>query len=315
MAVFHQPVLLQEVCSLLQPRPGDVMVDLNLGTGGHSLALIEASERQGKLISFDLDEAMIETARERFRAAGVPEEAYEFIHANHGDVAEVLASRGITQVDKILMDLGASSIHFDDPERGFSCQVDGPLDMRYDRSEGDTAADIVNGWDEEELANLFYEEGDEKWSRRVAKRVVERRMERRFERTLDLAEVVAGSIPRKAWPPKIHPATRVFLALRVAVNGEVTALRNGMESALQLLAAGGRLAVITFQSHEDRTVKRKFREICSDLVDENDPFGRVLQKAGYQDLARRPLVASAAEAQENPRSRSAKLRGVAKISR
>lgn len=313
MAVFHQPVLVKEVCSLLQPRPGDVMVDLNLGTGGHSLALIEASERQGHLISFDLDEVMIETARERFCAGGVPEGVYTFVHANHGDVAEVLASRGITQVDKILMDLGASSIHFDDPERGFSCQVDGPLDMRYDRSEGDTAADIVNGWDEEDLANLFYEEGDEKWSRRMAKRIVERRAERKFERTQDLASVIAGSIPRKLWPPKIHPATRVFLALRVAVNGEVAALRNGMESALKLLAPGGRLAVITFQSHEDRTVKRKFREVCSDVVDQNDPFGRVQEKAKFKDLARRPLVASAEEEQENPRSRSAKLRGVEKI--
>jgi 16S rRNA (cytosine1402-N4)-methyltransferase len=211
------------------------------------------------------------------------------------------------------MDLGASSLHFDDPDRGFSCQNDGPLDMRYDRSPGiPTAADIVNTWSVEDLARLFKEKGDERWARRIAQEIVKRRASKPFERTLELARAVGESIPRKAWPPKIHVASRVFLALRVEVNAEDESLRRGLEGALESLKPGGRLAVITFQSHEDRTVKRFFRDASEDKIDENDPWGRVREAAKFRDLTRKPIVPGEEETVRNPRSRSAKLRGVEK---
>jgi len=308
---FHQPVLLKEVRELLQARPGDILVDCNLGTGGHSLALLEDSEREGHLVGLDLDHDMIELAHQRFRSSGLPSSCYSLVHADHGELARVMGDLGLPQANKILLDLGCSSLHLDLPERGFSFTADGPLDMRYDRSEGKpTAASIVNSWPEAELARLFRDKSDERWAARIARRLAERRETRPFTTTADLAAEVAAAIPRKAWPPKIHPATRVFLALRVEVNGEDRALRSALEAALELLAPAGRLAVITFQSHEDQVVKRLFRQVCRDVIDEVDPYGRVIEPARFRDLTRHPVQAGPEEERENPRARSAKLRAI-----
>lgn len=311
---LHRPVLVREVCTTLQPRPGDVIVDGNVGTGGHSLALLQACGGEGLLVGLDLDNDMLSIARRRLFSHGIPSRSSRLVQANHADLAKVLGGLGLEHADRILMDLGASSLHMDDPGRGFSCQVDGPLDMRYDRSAPLTAAQIVNQWAEEDLARLFRDKGEERWARKIAARVAQRREEAPFETTADLAQTVGQAIPRKAWPPKIHPATRVFMALRVEVNAEDESLRKGLEAALQVLSPGGRLAAITFQSLEDRVVKRLFRRMCRDEVDPTDPFGRVSKAAQYIDLTRKPLTAGEDEIRENPRSRSAKLRAVEKKS-
>jgi len=312
----HQPVMVQEVCQLLQPRPGDVIVDCNVGTGGHSLALLEVWGEEGFLVGLDLDDAMLSIARQRFRSRGIPSRSYALVHANHCDLARVLGDLGLDQVDQIVMDLGASSLHFDDPARGFACHLEGPLDMRYDRSAGGpTAADIVNTWDQAALAALFRREGDERWAERIARRVVERRARKPFETTVELAETAAAAVPRKAWPRRIHPATRAFLALRVEVNREADSLREGLDAGLQVLSPGGRMAVLTFQSHEDRIVKRRFRRACRPEMDETDPWGREKTPARFRDLTRRPLEPGAAEIEANPRARSAKLRGVERLAR
>jgi 16S rRNA (cytosine1402-N4)-methyltransferase len=185
--------------------------------------------------------------------------------------------------------------------------------MRYDRaSEGPTAADIVNRWEEADLARLFKEKGDERWARRIAGWLVERRKRKPFTTTTNLAAEVGAAIPRRMWPPRIHPATRVFLALRVEVNREEESLERGLEAAMSVLAPGGRFAVLTFQSHEDGRVKRKFRAVCRDEIDEADPFGRVKKAAQFGDLTRHPMTPRPEEMEANPRSRSAKLRGVEK---
>jgi len=303
----------QEVIALLQPRPGDTMVDCNVGTGGHSLALLEACGGEGFLVGLDLDDSMLTLALERIRSRGFSSRSFALVHADYADLSRVLGDLGLDRVNRIVMDLGASSLHFDDPMRGFSCQSDGPLDMRYDLRNPLRAMDIINTWEEPDLARLFREDGDELWAWKIARRITSRRLQRPFERTADLADAVASAIPRKAWPPKIHPATRVFLALRVAVNGEKESLRRGLDAALEALALGGRLGVLTFQSHEDRAVKQRFREVSRDEIDESDPWGRVLKPAEFRDLTRKPIRPTEEETRENPRSRSAKLRGVERI--
>ncbi|MBN1866424.1 16S rRNA (cytosine(1402)-N(4))-methyltransferase RsmH [Candidatus Sumerlaeota bacterium] len=312
-ATYHQPAMVEEVTRLLQPRPGDTIVDCNLGTGGHSLALLEACGGRGFLVGLDLDDAVLLLARQRFRSREIPSRSYALVQANHSDLAQVLGSLGLTGADRIVMDLGASSLHYDDPARGFSLQAEGPLDMRYDRTQGPTAAEIVNTWGERELSRLFRQEGDERWAARIVRRIVARRSERPFETTADLAREVGAAIPRKAWSPRIHPATRVFLALRVEVNDEVRSLEEALAAALEALKPKGRLAVLTFQSNEDRRTKRILREACRDRIDEADPWGRVKEPAKFRDLTKKPLGPSPEEIEKNPRARSARLRGVERL--
>ncbi|MFW6303998.1 MAG: 16S rRNA (cytosine(1402)-N(4))-methyltransferase RsmH [Candidatus Sumerlaeota bacterium] len=314
MVEYHIPVMLEEVRSILQPRRGEIIVDMNLGTGGHSLALLEDCGGECFLVGLDLDPQMLSLARQRLDSHGISPSSYALVHADHADVSRVMGDLGLDHADRILMDLGASSLHFDLPARGFSCQHDGPLDMRYNTESGpQTAADIVNTWDVGELAELFKRKGDERWAKRIAGRIVEMRQEKPFETTGELAEAVAGAIPRKAWPPKIHPATRVFLALRVEVNAEDRSLREGLKGAVDILRPGGRFAVLTFQSHEDRTVKHTFRGLSRDEIDETDPWGRVKTPAVCKDLTRKPLRPSEAETAQNARARSVKLRAIEKL--
>ncbi len=314
MVDYHIPVMLEEVRETLQPRKGQVIVDMNLGTGGHSLALLEDCGGECFLVGLDLDPQMLSLAQQRFISHGFDSSSFALVHADHADVARVLGDLGLDHADRILMDLGASSLHFDQPLRGFSCQNDGPLDMRYNTESGPvTAADIVNTWEAGDLAELFKRKGDEKWAKRIAARIVERRGETAYKTTGELARTVEEAIPRKAWPPKIHPATRIFLALRVEVNGEDRSLREGLEGAVDLLSPGGRLAVLTFQSHEDRTVKHTFRGLSRDIVDETDPWAKVLRPAVCKDLTRKPRTPGEEEIAKNPRARSVKLRAVEKL--
>jgi 16S rRNA (cytosine1402-N4)-methyltransferase len=282
----HRPVLLSEVVAWLAPRAGALLVDGTVGAGGHAAALAGALGAGGRLIGLDRDPAMLALAGRT--TEGLPA---TLVRASYGDLGEVLDELGIDAVDGILLDLGLSSDQLAWTHRGFSFAADGPLDMRFDpeAKANPTAAEVVNTWNEEELARLFYEYGEERHSRRVARRIVEARRVEPIATTGRLAAIVRKAIPGK-WGP-IDPATRVFQALRIAVNAELEHLEAALAHLADWLKPGGRAAIISFHSLEDRRVKVAFR---------GDPRLAV--------LTRKPVVATAEEVAANPRARSAKLR-------
>ncbi len=278
----HVPVLLAEVLEGLDPQPGQVIVDGTLGGGGHTQALAERVGAQGLVIALDQDPAAIAAAE--LRLAGMP---VVLSQTNFTDVPEVLESLEISQVDGMLLDLGWSSDQMADDARGFSFDASGPLDMRYDTTTGQPASWFVNHGREETLANLIYQLGEERMSRRIARAIVAARP---IESARQLADVVRRVVP-KSPKSRINPATRTFQALRIAVNEELKSLELVLSRAADVLRPGGRLAVISFHSLEDRRVKEAFRD------DDR-----------YEVLTRRPIQASEQEINENPRARSAKLR-------
>ncbi len=284
LSPVHQPVLLNEVVEWLSPRPGSVIVDGTAGAGGHAAALAAKVQPGGRVIGLDRDPQMLALAERTTH--GLP---VTLIHAPYSDTRAVLDEAGIEAVDGILLDLGLSSDQLRWSERGFSFAAPGPLDMRFD-PEGDvTAADLVNSLKADELADLFFQLGEERHSRRIARRIVEVRKVEPITTTDRLAEIVRRSIPGK-WGP-IDPATRVFQALRIAVNDELGHLESILADLPDILRPGGRAAIISFHSLEDRRVKNAFRNESRLLV-----------------LTRKPLVATPQEVATNPRSRSAKLR-------
>jgi len=285
----HIPVLRSEVLALLQPRPAGRYLDATVGLGGHAEAILRASDPDGTLLGIDRDLEALDRAQERLAPFGTR------LRLQHGrfEALEALA-RNSGPFDGILFDLGASSLQLDMPERGFAFARGGPLDMRMDRQQPETAADLVMALSEQELADLIYRWGEERWSRRIARAVVQARQHEPIRTTTDLAEIVARTIPRRLWPRHIHPATRTFQALRIAVNEELTGLDTSLAAAVDLLGPGGRVAVISFHSLEDRIAKQAWRSL--------ETAGRV------RVLTKRPLTASEAEVQDNPRARSAKLR-------
>jgi len=318
---FHEPVLLKEVIDTLAPAPGKLIVDATLGHGGHSLAILSQLGGKGLLVGIDRDPQMLEAARQRIQAAGFPRSSYRLVLANHASLpsvlAEVLAEVPVEAAapDGVLLDLGPSTPQLLDPGRGMSWLSEHSLDMRMDSAgPGPSAEEIVNTWDEKALSHLFWSNADERWSRRIARRIVEARTRQRIRTGRQLGEIVADSIPRRAWPPKIHPATRIFLALRIEVNGEYRSLEAVLPAAFEMLAPGGRLVAITFHSGEDRRVKEFMRavstppEVAWPLPQAGSPPARALL------LTRKPVVPSPAEMAENPRSRSAKLRAIEKKS-
>ena len=292
MTTAHTPVMPDEVLAALRPRGGGRYVDGTLGGGGHTERLLEASAPDGKVLAVDADPAALERGRRRLERFGG---RVVFVQGSFRCLAGLAASHGFDGCDGVVLDLGLSSDQLADPERGFSFQHDGPLDMRFDPSRGRTAADLLNEADEAELADIFYYYGEERRSRRLARRIVERREQRPFQRTGDLVEVVLETLGGRRG--RLHPATRVFQALRVAVNEELEALKAGLEAAASILAEGGRLAVISFHSLEDRIVKRF---VLAHVAGELSPPLRALTK--------KPIVPTDAEQAANPRSRSAKLR-------
>lgn len=268
----------------MAPAPGKVMVDGTAGAGGHTSALAERVLPGGRVIGLDRDPDMLELARSR--CDGLP---VELVHSPYDELGEVLSDRGLDGVDGLLVDLGLSSDQLAWADRGFSFALDGPLDMRFDPTDGPTAADLLNSWPEERLADVFYQYGEERHSRRIARRVVEERRKRRIETTQELARIIRASSPGK-WGA-IDPSTRVFQALRIAVNGELDRLDRFLQQAPDWLRPGGRLVVISFHSLEDRRVKNAFR---------GDDRLEV--------LTRKVVVATDEERNQNPRARSAKLR-------
>ena len=284
----HVPVLRDEVLDWLQPRDGGLYVDGTLGLGGHTQAVLERSAPSGRVIGFEWDAEALARAQERL----VPyRERLRIVHASYADLAGALEKLNVGPVDGLLVDLGVSSLQLDDRDRGFSFRADAPLDMRMDRRRPVTAAGLVARLSEEQLADLFYHYGEERQARRIARFLVEAREAEPVTTTGRLAEIVAAAVPRKFHPPRIHVATRVFQALRIAVNTELDNLVRLLETAPAVLAPGARIAVIAFHSLEDRIVKQAFA---------GNP--------AYRVLTRRPIEPQSAETQKNPRARSAKLR-------
>ncbi|HEX8960424.1 MAG TPA: 16S rRNA (cytosine(1402)-N(4))-methyltransferase RsmH [Geobacteraceae bacterium] len=312
MAGFrHMPVLPAEVLSYLAPQPGGIYLDGTLGGGGHAALVLEATAPDGILIGLDRDEQALTAARTRLAPFG---ERARLFHRNFAELEGLLAELGITGLDGFLLDLGVSSFQLDTGDRGFSFQQDAPLDMRMDAASGVTAAELVNELSAEELTRIFREYGEERWAKRIALFIVRAREEAPIETTLRLADLVKGAIPRGAWEERIHPATRTFQALRIAVNDELGSLERGMTAALRLLKRGGRGVVISFHSLEDRIVKNTFRTLSRGCTCPRD-FPRCVCGAVPQVrvLTGRPVTAGDTELKENPRARSAKLRAVEKL--
>lgn len=302
---YHEPVLLREVTEYLQPAPGRVFFDGTLGGGGHTKAFLEAG---ATVVATDQDPDAI-------ASAGGQLTGYEgrlFLQkANFADIDGVLAGFGMDKLHGALLDLGVSSHQLDTPERGFSLQRDGALDMRMSPDSPQTAADIVNTASEDQLAQIFREFGEEPAARRVASRIIRERAKSPFTHTLQLADLVASVIPRKG---RIHPATRVFMGLRMAVNHELDTLTKALAAITAHLAPGGRLAVISFHSGEDRIVKTFMKERAIEWLDRPEwPAPRRNPLQIFRLLTSRPVVATATEQKSNPRARSAKLRVAEKL--
>jgi 16S rRNA (cytosine1402-N4)-methyltransferase len=291
----HVPVMTAEVLQHLRPELGGLFVDCTVGLGGHSRALLEAGAT--RVIGLDRDRDALARARETLAPW---RDRVELVHADYRAIDDVLDSRQIAQIDGALADLGVSSMQFDEPGRGFSFMRDEPLDMRMDRSEGDTAADLVGRSSEEDLASAIFQYGEERFSRRIARAIVHARRETPIDTTGRLAAIVRRVVPRRG-SVRIDPATRTFQALRIWVNRELEGLDRFLEAAVGRLRAGGRLAVITFHSLEDRNVKHTFRALA-----QRD--GAVLRV-----LTKKPIVPDEDEVRRNPRARSAKLRAAERV--
>lgn len=300
---LHRPVLLCEVLNSLAPRPNAVIVDGTFGAGGYSRALLAAAPC--RVIGFDRDPTAFAMAEGLAR----DEPRFQAVHASFANLGLELDRLGIERIDGLVLDLGVSSMQIDRAERGFSFQNDGPLDMRMDPSRGETAADVVNTIDETALARILWRLGEEPSSRRIARAIVQRRQERPFERTLDLAELIAQTAPNPT--SRIHPATRAFQAIRMHVNDELGELETVLETAQARLAAGGRLAVVSFHSLEDRLVKRFLtgRSTSAPRPSRHVPIEATPQApAAFRLLRKGAIQPGEAETRANPRARSARLR-------
>ncbi len=299
----HTPVLLAEVIAGLALRPGAICIDATLGGGGHAEALLRATAPDGRLLGLDADPEALARARTRLVAFA---DRSVLVQANFRDLRAVAVANGFQVADAILLDLGVSSYQLADAERGFSFMVPGPLDMRMDPRTDLTAATIVNSWPQEKLAEIIYRYGEEIHSRRIARAIVAARP---LHTTADLAAVVARAIGAREGSGRIHPATRTFQALRIAVNDELAVLETALPQATQLLAPAGRIAVITFHSLEDRIVKQFFQREAQDcLCPPGLPTCRCGHRASIRIVTRKPIRPNAHEIAANPRSRSAKLR-------
>jgi len=304
----HKPVMLVEVLEALRPRPGGRYFDGTVGGAGHTAAILQASHPDGLIFGMDRDEAALEAARQRLTGfAG----RFELRRGSFAEVGEWIEPGSC---DGVLLDLGVSSPQLDQAERGFSFQLEGPLDMRMDQRQELTAAKLVNCAGEQELATILWRFGEERQSRRFAKAIVEQRKAKQFETTKQLADFIERLAPRRGH--RTHPATQVFQALRMVVNEELGSLQRGLEAALMLLKPGGRLAVVTFHSLEDRLVKKFGNERTRNYCFEGEVDVPELRKTHVPELRwlqRKAIMPGDAEQKENPRSRSAQLRVLEKI--
>lgn len=298
----HEPVMVDEVVRALGCHPGGFWVDATLGAGGHAAAMLARSSPDGFVLGIDRDTEILDLAATRLAAyAG----RFELVHGNFGDLGAILARAARGLADGLLIDLGLSSLQLDLPERGFSFRSDAPLDMRMDRGQQGTAGDLVDTASEEELANIIYQYGEERKSRRIARAICREREKGGLMTTQRLANAVAGAVGSRG--PRgghIHPATLTFQALRIAVNDELAALAAVLAALPAIVAPGGRACVIAYHSLEDRAVKQAFRALA--------PIARAVAPPAFTLLTKKPVRPGAEELQRNPRSRSARLRAIAR---
>jgi 16S rRNA (cytosine1402-N4)-methyltransferase len=305
-AYGHQPVLLREVLAYVQPHAGGRYIDGTLGAGGHAEAILQESAPNGRLLGFDRDPAALAFAGRRLAPFG---SRFVGVARSFGDMGSVAPGAGFDAIDGVLLDLGLSSRQLDDAKRGFSFLKEGPLDMRFDPRQGTTAAELVNNLSAAELADIFRQYGEETQSRRIARIIVAHRP---LWTTTELAGLIESEVGRPGRPGR-HPATKVFQALRIAVNDELGEIERGLLSALELLRPGGRLVVISFHSLEDRLVKQFMRRESRDCIcPPEQPICNCGARARLKPVVRRAVKASAEEVVANPRSRSARLRVAAK---
>ena len=303
----HQPVLYHEILEILAPESGEVYLDGTLGAGGHAEGILKASAPRGRLLGLDLDPEALAIARQRLLNF---QERSIIKQASYLSAADILAEIGWEKVNGIVLDLGVSSMQIDRPGRGFSFLGEGPLDMRFNQDSGRNAADLVNNLGEEELANLIYQYGEERFSRRIARAIV---VSRPIHTTQDLAALIKKAVP--GYESHIHPATRTFQALRIATNKELETLSEALPRLADCLAPAGRIAIISFHSLEDRIVKRFFKLESQDCIcPPEQPVCTCGHTASLKVLTKKPVRATEQEIQQNPRSRSAKLRVAEKLS-
>ena len=310
MEYTHRPVLLKQCIEALNIKPDGIYVDGTLGRAGHSRE-IAARLTTGRLICIDRDQAALDAAPDRLDGLM---DRVTLVHGNFGDLAEILDGLSIEKVDGMLFDLGVSSPQLDDASRGFSYMQDAPLDMRMDRSSALNAYEVVNQWPEEELKRILWRYGEERYAPAIARAIAQRRADKPVETTLELVDVIKGAMPPAALREKQHPAKRSFQAIRIAVNDELGAVERMVSSAVPRLNPGGRLAVISFHSLEDRIVKTGLAEFAKGCTCPPDfPVCVCGKKPQIKLTPRKPVVAGEQELQENPRARSAKLRVAEKL--
>ncbi len=306
----HVPVLLPECMDALTVKPEGIYVDGTLGRAGHSLEIVKHLTT-GRLIGIDRDETAIAAAQERLAAY---RDRVTLVHSNFDRIGDILAELGIDGADGMLFDLGVSSPQLDDAERGFSYMHDAPLDMRMDRTAYLTAREVVNAWSYEELRRILFEYGEERYAPAIAKRIVQSRERRPVETTLELVDIIKSAMPPQSLREKQHPAKRSFQAIRIAVNGELDALPPMLEAATAHLNKGGRLAVISFHSLEDRIIKKTLQELAAGCTCPPEfPVCVCGRKPRVKLITRKPIVSGEEELERNPRARSAKLRVAEKL--
>lgn len=306
----HISVLLNECIDGLNINPSGVYVDATLGGAGHSSKILERLNEKGKLYCFDKDIAAIKVADERLSKIS---SNYQIIHSDFSNLKQRLNDLGVEKVDGILFDIGVSSYQFDTPERGFSYKYEAKLDMRMDQSQKLSAFEVVNNYSKEELIKIFFQYGEEKFAKQIAAKICEQRKIHPIETTFQLVEVIKSALPKKVLNQKGHPAKQVFQAIRIEVNDELFALTSAIEQALSMLNKGGRCAVITFHSLEDRIVKNKFKDVC--CVNDNVK-GLASLKDNEQEFKlvnRKPIISNEQELMANNRAHSAKLRIIEKL--
>ena len=306
MAFEHKSVLLTECIENLRIRPDGIYVDGTLGGGGHSLEIVRRLSDEGKLIGFDRDGAAIEAASERLRAyAGKT----FIIHSNFCRMKEALANIGISSVDGVVLDLGVSSYQLDEADRGFTYREDVPLDMRMDERQAFCARDVVNGYSESELYRIIRDYGEDRFAKNIARHIVSARADHTIETTGELIQIIKASIPARVRASGGHPAKRTFQAIRIEVNSELDVLENSLEDMIDLLRDGGRICVITFHSLEDRIVKNIFKRAADPCTcPKSFPVCVCGKKPKGRVITGKPIIPSQLEMEENPRSKSAKLR-------
>ncbi|NMW84872.1 16S rRNA (cytosine(1402)-N(4))-methyltransferase RsmH [Peptoniphilus sp. AGMB00490] len=310
MDFSHKSVLLKETINGLNVRRNKIYIDGTLGGAGHSYEILKKLDGTGLLIGIDQDVEALKAAKVRLSEF----KNVEFFNLNYIDFEKALDALGINKIDGVLLDIGVSSYQFDNPERGFSYRFDAPLDMRMDKSLEISAKDILNTYSEDEITKIIKEYGEEKWASRISKFIVDYRKNRNIETTFELVEIIKNAIPASARRKGPHPAKRTFQALRIEVNKELDVLKNSIDSFVNRLNPGGRIAIITFHSLEDRIVKNSFKYLEKDCIcPPNSPICTCDKKREIKIITRKPITASEEELKENNRSHSAKLRIAEKL--